>query len=67
VDLQAQQIVWAADEVFDASDASVTRAAEHYYRNNNGGLSGDDAGVLYSPRRFSQYTLHALLTTIPAR
>jgi hypothetical protein len=66
VDLQALQIVWAADEVFDASDASVTRAAERYYRGHNGGLPGDDA-ILYSPRRFSQYTLNALFATLPHR
>jgi hypothetical protein len=67
VDLQARQIVWAADEVFDASDASVSRAAQHYYRDHSEGVSGDDAGVLYSPRRFGQYTLSALFATLPAR
>jgi hypothetical protein len=65
-DLEARQIVWAADEVFDASDATVVRAAQRYYRDHGGG-SGDDAGVLYSPRRFSQYTLAALFNTLPGR
>ena len=63
---QAKSVLWCADEVFDASAPSVAKAAENYCRRKGG--PGLDAGdVLLSPRRFSQYALNALLTTLPER
>jgi hypothetical protein len=47
----------------------VARGAEQYWGDHNDGslrASGAE-GVLSSPRRFSQYTLCALLATLPQR
>ena len=66
VDVQNHAVIWAADEVFDASDRAVARAAEQYWENRSDGIRRvDSEGVLISPRRFSQYTLCALLETLP--
>jgi hypothetical protein len=67
VDVQNHAVIWAADEVFDASDRAVARAAEQYWENRSDGIrpSVDREGVLISPRRFSQYTLCALFETLP--
>lgn len=63
-DLHSRQIIWAADEVFDASEAPVARAALRYAREQ--AASADDAGlVLTAPRRFAQYTLAALFARLP--
>jgi hypothetical protein len=64
-----QTIVWSADEVFDASSAPVARAAQDYAREHVAGVRpvGDSDSLLSSPRSFSQYTLSALLATLPER
>ena len=69
VDLQERTVVWSADEVFDAGEPDVARAAQHYYSGHagEGRGAGDTAVVLGSPRRFAQYTLSALLSTLPER
>lgn len=64
VDLHGRQIIWAADEVFDASEAPVARAAVRYAREH--GASTDEASlILTAPRRFAQYTLAALFARLP--
>jgi|WetSurMetagenome_2_1015567.scaffolds.fasta_scaffold288482_2 hypothetical protein len=65
-DVEVRQILWAADEVFDASDASVVRAAQNYSKGHSG-VSGDDTLVFHSPRQFGQYSLAALFATLPSR
>lgn len=69
VDLNERAVVWSADEVFDAGEPDVARAAQHYYANHGGEgrWTGESAVVLGSPRRFAQYTLSALLSTLPER
>lgn len=66
---KAKSVLWSADEVFDSAEATVAKAAEEYGRDHVEGLRplGDAGGVLNSPRRFSQFTLSALLGTLPAR
>lgn len=69
VDSRTGLVLWSADEVFDASEAAVACAARKYHR-GRGDLSrswSDTASVLGSPRRFGQYTLSALLATLPER
>ena len=63
------QIYWAADEVFDAGDDGVANAARHYESDHIVTQSPlpDPNAILSSPSRFGQYTLHALLTTLPQR
>jgi hypothetical protein len=63
------QIYWAADEVFDAGDDGVANAARSYESDHIVTQSPlpDPNAILSSPSRFGQYTLHALLTTLPQR
>jgi hypothetical protein len=59
--------IWAADEVFDAGDAPVANAARRYsgqHAHIDGPLD-DPAAILGSPSRFGQYSLSALLNTLP--
>jgi hypothetical protein len=66
VHAKSHTIMWAADEVFDGAKASVTKAALCYWREQPVFLAPNETEtVLISPRRFSQYTLCALLETIP--
>jgi hypothetical protein len=60
---------WAADEVFDAGDAVVANAARHYSGQHVHieGPADDPAAILGSPSRFGQYSLSALLATLPER
>src|SRR5580658_6068708 len=63
------QIYWMADEVFDAGDDGVANAARSYESDHIVTQSPlpDPNAILSSPSRFGQYTLHALLTTLPQR
>jgi hypothetical protein len=63
------QIYWAADEVFDAGDDGVANAARAYGSDHIVTQSPipDPNAILSSPSRFGQYTLHALLATLPQR
>lgn len=69
VELNTRTVIWAADEVFDAAEPTVARAAEWYfYENGEAGSHGaDPPAVLMSPRRFADYSLSALMRTLPAR
>jgi hypothetical protein len=63
------QIYWAADEVFDAGDDGVANAARAYESGHIVTQSPlpDPNAILSSPSRFGQYTLNALLATLPQR
>jgi len=63
------QILWAADEVIDAGEPGVANAARDYYGEHllNEAPSAEATTILTSPARFGQYTLAALLTTMPER
>jgi hypothetical protein len=63
------QIIWSADEVFDAGDVAVANAARAYYSQHlrNEAPVSDSSTILGSPSRFGQYTLNALFTTLPGR
>ncbi len=69
VDVRAKSILWSVDEIFDSSEAPVAKAAEAYGREHLEGTSsrGDSSSILNSPSQFSQYTLSALLATLPTR
>jgi hypothetical protein len=62
-------IFWAADEVFDAGDGPVANSARSYESEHITTPSPlpDPNAILSSPSRFGQYTLHALLETLPKR
>jgi hypothetical protein len=63
------KILWAADEVLDAGEPGVANAARDYYGQHlrNETPSADASTILNSPARFGQYTLAALLETLPGR
>lgn len=63
------RILWAADEVFDAGNPAVVNSARRYYLGQLkvAGPLSDSQAILHTPRRFAQYTLHALSLTLPAR
>jgi hypothetical protein len=63
------KILWSADEVLDAGEPGVSNAARDYYGHHlhNEAPSADDTTILSSPARFGQYTLAALLETLPGR
>ena len=62
------ETLWAADEVFDAGDPTVSNAARRFQRNQQmSEPHADSHTVLVSPRMFGQYALASLLATIPGR
>ena len=63
------KILWSADEVLDAGEPGVSNAAKDYYGRHlrNEAPSADPSTILTSPSRFGQYTLAALLETLPGR
>ena len=67
VDGQNTQVLWAADEVFDAGRQPVAQAAEGFGQTfrERWFHSSNQEGVLLSPRLFGQYTLGALFATLP--
>jgi hypothetical protein len=69
VDGLRKETWWSIDEVFDAGNLPVTVAAEDYARAelNLPNPLLDNSSVLHSPRRFGQYTAHAVAATLPAR
>jgi len=69
VDLHSNQIVWAADELFDASRPSVRHAAQRFGQSWLAGwLDRDEHWMaLNSPRQFGRYSAATLLKTLPAR
>lgn len=69
VDVRTSQVMWAADELFDADQPSVRRAAEKFARETPvlPLVTEKDWAVLNSPRRFGRYSAAALLNTLPER
>ncbi len=65
----APRILWAAEAVFDAGNPAVVNSARRYYLSElkMAGPLADSQAVLHTPRRFAQYTLHALALTLPPR
>jgi hypothetical protein len=68
-DAAEPQVLWAVDEVFDASVPEVAAAARRYaQRRPDASLSLQDSqAVLSSPRRFGRYTASAVVETLPGR
>ena len=62
-------ILWAVEDVFDASELGVSNAARRYDREHvrNNPVLEDSRSVLLSPTRFGQYTLQAIFETLPNR
>jgi hypothetical protein len=67
VDVRSRQILWAADEVFDAGQPAVLNAAFHYQTAELHDCKNDGWALQNSPRQFGQYAAAQLLATLPAR
>lgn len=61
------EILWAADEVFDAGNPAVVNSARLYYQKNTKDQPplNDSRSILNSPRQFGRYAFHALVEHIP--
>jgi hypothetical protein len=69
VDVRSGQVVWAADEVFDAARPAVAHGVQRF---TDPGLTrslfcDDDWLAINSPSQFGSYTAAALLKTLPDR
>lgn len=70
VSVQTRQILWAADELFDAGKPSVMSGAEAYQRGGGLHLFHDDHDewlMSHSYRQFGQYAAAEVLQTLPSR
>lgn len=69
VDLKDGRIWWAAEELFDAGDARILNAARRFQKDffADSSPDADSRSIASSPRRFAQYSLHALFATLPSR
>ncbi len=69
VDANDTNLLWAADEVVDASDQSVASGARRYQkaREHHSAHVADSRSILLSPKRFGQYAASAILTSLPTR
>ena len=69
VDVRSGQILWAADELFDAAQPAVYRAAQRYAGPRSLWPFGREENwvAANSPRQFGRYAAAAVLDTLPER
>lgn len=69
IDAGEPHILWAVDEVFDSRVPTVAVAAIRYSQDNPDASASllDSRSVLMSARRFGEYTVNAVVQTIPGR
>ena len=69
VDSEEPRIRWSVDETFDAGEPQVASSACKYSSLYfaEGRLLAQAGSILLSPRRFGQYSLDAMLATLPTR
>ena len=69
VDVHTGQIIWATDEIFDAAQPAVAKAARRFAGEKPFWvfLGLGDRVQLDSPRQFGRYSAAALLATLPER
>ena len=67
VDAHTGQVIWAADEIFDAADKKVAKAAQRFEhpKPRLPFMESEDWAVLNSPRKFGSYSAATLLATLP--
>jgi hypothetical protein len=63
------QILWSVDDVLDAGEPRMARAARTYYWQHiqTEQTTGDASTILRSPAMFGQFSLNVLLGTLPDR
>ncbi len=69
VDARSREILWATDQVFDASDEAVAKSAWRFLLIRDKSLVEDEGRwqILSSPRQFGRYATAMALTTLPSR
>lgn len=69
VDARSGQILWSADELFDAARPSVSHAAQRFEQKKSlvPFYYQENWVAINSPRRFGSYSAAALLETLPER
>ncbi|HEV2693988.1 MAG TPA: hypothetical protein VG347_13925 [Verrucomicrobiae bacterium] len=69
VDVRTGQVIWSADELFDASRPEVQQAADHFEAEKSGipFLTAKNWAMTTSPRLFGRYSAATLLDTLPER
>jgi hypothetical protein len=69
VDVHSGQIIWAAEDLFDAAQPAVYRAAQRFAGSRSFWPFGREENWLAanSPRQFGRYAAAALLDTLPER
>lgn len=67
VEVKSGQVIWAADEVFDAGKTSVADGARHYQVKHSSVASQltDSRFILLSPTAFSHYSAQTLFAALP--
>lgn len=62
-------LIWATDEVFDASEPAVVNSARRYQqtREQLPASLADSRSILNSPSTFGRFAAGSVLTTLPAR
>ncbi|HVM59862.1 MAG TPA: hypothetical protein VMV72_03265 [Verrucomicrobiae bacterium] len=68
VDAGQRSVLWAVDEVFDAGDPAVARAAAQYFARaeQRSAIASDPDSILMSPRLFGQYAAASSFAALPA-
>jgi hypothetical protein len=69
VSVSSQEILWAADETFDSSELTVANAARRFHMQRETAIPAlaDTRQILLSPRRFGQFTVEVLVSTLPEK
>ena len=68
-EVQQAELVWVADEIFDASEPSVVNSARRYQltREHLPSSLSDSRSILNSPSGFGRYAASSVFQTLPAR
>lgn len=63
------EIIWAADEIFDSSEPTVSNSARRYAKSHlkSNPVLEDTQSILIQPSRFGQFTAQVVLNTLPVR
>jgi hypothetical protein len=68
IDTEGPRVLWAFDQVINASDSGVAEAARAYSKAHFGGSpSPDHSFILNSPRRFGQFAASVVAQSLPPR
>jgi hypothetical protein len=68
VDARSRQILWSADEIFDAGEETVRNGARRYQIEQLQSVRSDGQWLVENaPRYFGQYTIATLFETFPSR